>query len=148
MKTITTTLGNAVIGFNNFNEAEAYALKNNGEVRAFSKKAGETMYKAGEIRFEAFTVEADDFEGEVANIVTKEYAEQYYNEEVAFLKNEIEEEELSEAIKKVEEIRNAAEAMDDDMQIVVFTNGYWEKTTRTTMEWSCDSTLYVIGVLA
>lgn len=138
----------AIIGFDNYEQAEELAEKNNLSVEVFIKRDGNDFwFRTGNKTYEAFERESADF-GEGCDTYTKEDAEDYYANEVEGMLSDFEDlDELSAFVDSRKAIYAAIKNLKDNELLVVCDGEVCDTVQQTTMSYNNDSRTYAIGLI-
>lgn len=138
----------AVIGFNNYEQAEELAEKNNLSVEIFTKRNGNDFwFRTGNKAYEAFERESADY-GEDCTTYTKEDVEKYYANEIEGMLSDFEDlDELSAFVDSHKAIYAALKNLKDGELLIVCNGEVCDTVQQTTMSYSNDSHMYAIGLI-
>ena len=138
----------AIIGFDNFEQAEELAEKNNLSVEIFTKRNGNDFwFRTGNKAYEAFERESADY-GEDCTTYTKEDVEKYYTNEIEGMLSDFEDlDELSAFVDSHKAIYAALKNLKDGELLVVCNGEVCDTVQQTTMSYSNDSRMYAIGLI-
>ncbi len=141
-------LRKAIIGFENFEEAEKIANEYNLSIEIFTKRDGQQLYyRTGNKAYEPFKNSADNY-GDNYDGFTVEDIDNFYEEEV---KPRIEEfdnfDDLSTFIENKKEIFEKLELLDEDEMIITCEGRYHETVPKASMSCCFDTTTKVIGLI-
>lgn len=138
----------AIIGFDNYEQAEELAEKNNLSVEVFTKRNGNDFwFRTGNKAYEAFERESADY-GEGCDTYTKEDVEDYYANEVEGMLSEFEDlDELSAFVDSHKAIYSALKNLKDGELLVVRDGEVCDTVQQTTMCYNNDSRMYAIGLI-
>lgn len=137
----------ALIGFDNFTQAERVAKKYGGEIRKLHKRVGWQLWEDQGWENEPIRPHGDMY-GEDYGTIYKMTKEEFYRDEVAPRLDDIGN--LNDLYSFVEgKIRlwREIDCMDDDEVIITYYGDYYETWKQEEMEWSHDTHKYVIGVV-
>ena len=138
----------AIIGFDNYEQAEELAEKNNLSVEVFTKCDGNDFwFRTGNKAYEAFERESADY-GEDCTTYTKEDVEKYYANEIEGMLSEFEDlDELSAFVDSHKAIYAALKNLKDGELLIVCNGEVCDTVQQTTMSYSNDSHMYAIGLI-
>lgn len=138
----------AIIGFDNFKQAEELAEKNNLSVEIFTKHNGNDFwFRTGNKAYEAFERVSADY-GEDCETYTKEDVEDYYANEVEGMLSDFEDlDELSAFVDSRKAIYAAIKKLKDGELLVVRDGEVCDTVQQTTMCYNNDSRMYAIGLI-
>lgn len=142
-------LSEAIIGMQDFEEAEKLAEKYGLKIVTLHTKGGWQFYEVKTVNTSGpLEIRAEDY-GDDCCFYEGGTEEEYYNEVVCErLKDGFKNfEELQEYIKEQEEIIEAIESALDYEYVVTYRNTYYETIEKKQMEWSHDCHTYVIGLV-
>ena len=139
----------AVIGFNNYEQAEELAEKNNLSVEVFTKRNGNDFwFRTGNKAYEAFERESADY-GEDCTTYTKEDVEKYYANEIEGMLSDFEDlDELSAFVDSHKAIYAALKNLKDGELLIVCNGEVCDTVQQTTMSYENDSRMYAIGLIS
>lgn len=138
----------AIIGFDNYEQAAELAEKNNLSVEIFTKRDGNDFwFRTGNKAYEAFERESADY-GEDCTTYTKEDVEDYYANEVEGMLSDFEDlDELSAFVDSRKAIFAAIKNLKDGELLVVCNGEVCDTVQQTTMSYSNDNRMYAIGLI-
>lgn len=138
----------AIIGFDNYEQAEELAEKNNLSVEVFIKRDGNDFwFRTGNKAYEAFERESADY-GEDCTTYTKEDVEKYYTNEIEGMLSDFEDlDELSAFVDSHKAIYAALKNLKDGELLIVCNGEVCDTVQQTTMSYSNDSHMYAIGLI-
>lgn len=137
----------ALIGFNDYEEAEEFASEHDLQTYILHKRDGWQLWERKNPAYEPFNISAEDY-GDNYNVFKADELEGYYEHEVKpCLENFDNIEALKDFIEDQEEIMNELERCDDDEAIVTYRSEYYDTIKVKSMEWYHDTHSYVIGVM-
>lgn len=138
----------AIIGFDNFEQVEELAEKNNLTVEIFSKRDGNDFwFRTDNKAYEAFERESADY-GEGCETYTKEDVEKYYANEIEGMLSEFEDlDELSAFVDSHKAIYSALKNLKDGELLIVCNGEVCDTVQKTTMSYNNDSCTYAIGLI-
>lgn len=141
-------LHNAVIGFEDFEEAQSIANEYGLELAILRKRDGWQLWERTGTAYGA--LDLTDFFTDDHNFFTKRDAENYYNEYVRPYLMDFENiEELAEFVKKQSEIMEELIYSDDDEMVVTYCGKYYDTLPREAMQYNdtLDGCTYAIGLV-
>lgn len=140
-------LKNAVIGFETFEEAEAYAADNEMEVQMFYRRDGWQLWERKGAVYEAIKVRVEDF-GDDYQALTEQDQEDFYEEWVKPAIDDCDSiDELKKVITDLEEIQDKLLLIDETQLVLVRGNQYEQTLDKFVMEYTYDVHHYVIGCI-
>ena len=139
-------LGNALIDFDTFEEAQKFADANDTEVCLFHQRDGWHSWENQGTIYRPLT-DSDLFDnmGENYYPYTKE-DEANYRERIAEMSEDESLEDIKQAIENLIELKEEAEKAGEDMIVIVYENRYYETIDRVMMSCNHDTHQYAIGV--
>lgn len=139
----------AIIGFDNYEQAEELAEKNNLSVEVFTKRNGNDFwFRTGNKAYEAFERESADY-GEDCTTYTKEDVEKYYTNEIEGMLSDFEDlDELSAFVDSHKAIYAALKNLKDGELLIVCNGEVCDTVQQTTMSYENDSRMYAIGLIS
>lgn len=144
-----SNLKNAIIGFNNFKQAEEIAEKYNLEITSFNKKDGwELWYRTNSYISTPFTNSSDDY-GDNYSEVRKMDEEEFIDREVLhfFSGNVIESfDEIESFLSAKKEIWKHVDLMETDEIVITYEGNYYDTIKKESMYFYHDTKHFVIGV--
>lgn len=138
----------ALIGFDNFDDAERVAELYNLRITTFFKRDGWQLWERNSnTTYSAMNISADYY-GDDYNMFCEADEKTYYEEEVKpFLQDFEDFEELQNFLNEMKEVFVNIQNITED-EIVITRNGcFYEIIEHTTMQWSHDTKTYAIGVI-
>lgn len=138
----------ALIGFDDFAEAERIAEEYNLRITTFFKRDGWQLWERNSnTTYSAMNISADDYGDDYRSFCAAEEATYYADEVKPFLSDFEDFDELQEFLNEREEVFENIQDLTED-EIVITCNGrFYEIVEHTTMQWSHDTKNYAIGVI-
>ena len=138
----------ALIGFNNFEQAEALAHEYDLDVMVFTRRSGwHYWYRTGQQPFGPFERSSEDF-GDGFDTYGKSDLETFFEDEVQSQVECFENfQSLREFLDKQEKIFNEIKKLGEDELVVTCDCCYYDTIKKTTMEYSYDTVHYAIGLV-
>lgn len=137
----------ALIGFASFKDVEAFAQEHGLDIMMFHRRDGWQLWERKGVAYEPMTITQDDY-GDGYDVINKERAKDYYNNEVKpFLQDFDNIEDLKTFIAEQYDIIDELDRMNDDEAIITYYGEYWNTIEPKCIEWGFDTHNYVIGVI-
>lgn len=163
LQVITTTTGmngypqslkKAIIGFEDFEQAEKLAEEYHLDIEVFTKRDGWDLWsRGGDSAYDAFERSADDY-GENYQQFSADMSQDDFLQQVgaASYIDELADEEdgldrIEEYIKGLRELYDEIAIADDDEIVIAEGDEYVETIKEKTMQYSYDTKHYVIGLI-
>lgn len=138
----------ALIGFNTWEEAEAFAEENGLILCELHKRDGWQLWGRGNQVIEPFNITYEDY-GDNYDVIGKDRASSYYEEEIKPIISEFDSlDDLEDFIDKKRVVVDELENMEDDEAVVTYCGVYDSTIKPKCMEWGFDTHNYVIGAMA
>lgn len=140
----------AYIGFDTYEEAEQFAVANDGEVHEFHKMDGWQLWERIGRAYEPMIVTEEDYGNGYEFVsdtrVWLNEQKERLTELVGNLKpNNFED--IRKELDRLEEICDYIESLDKGEVVVLNDGEYWETISPVNLRWENDSHIYEIGVL-
>lgn len=141
----------AIVGFNNFDEAQKIADEYGLQIEQFTKKNGWQLWvRTGDTAYEPFENDSSDYGDDY-----QEYSSSEFEDESEFFEKEVKElltscESLDEAeaiLSSQKELWENIEQSEDDEIIISCSGRYYETIKKKTMSFHHDSNTKIIGVI-
>lgn len=141
-------LRGAIIGFDNYGEAEKLARKYGLRITTLYRKDGWDLYERnGDTTYGPMEISAEDY-GDDYSLMSAEDCEDFYENEVKPFLDAMESfDDLKAFISKEEELFEKLKSLDDGQVAVLRCGEYYETIGRELMKWSHDGKTWVIGVM-
>ena len=139
----------AVIGFDDFGEAEEFANRHGGVLVILYQKNGWDLWQLKGIATEPFTISAEDF-GEEYTAWSYKEKDEWWEHEKFFIKDRIDKLDADEFIRWGERIDKICEGFDSmyDGELLLLHNGQFDCIVKQfVVRHSYDSQTYIIGVM-
>ena len=143
-----SNLKGAIIGFENFKQAEEIAEKYNLEISCFEKKDGwHFYYRTGANMYQAFTNSSSDY-GDNYSEIPKIDEEDFIENEVRwFLEDNLKSfEQIESFLSAKKEIWKEVDKMEEDEIVITYEGNYYETIKKESMYFYHDTKHFVIGV--
>lgn len=143
-----SNLKKAIIGFENFKQAEEIAEKYNLEITSFEKKDGwDLWYRTNSSIYEPFSNSSEDYGDNYSQLYKMDEEDFIENEVKFFFDNNIESFEQIEAfLSAKKEIWNHICKMEDDEIVIAHEGNYYETIKKESMYFYYDTKHFVIGL--
>lgn len=147
-------LKKAIIGFENFEQAEKLAEEYHLDIEIFTKRDGWQLWSRDNNRaYDAFERSAEDY-GENYQQFSADMSQDDFLQQVGATSyiDELADEEdgldrIEEYIKNLRELYTEIEIADDDEIVIAESDVYVETIKKKTMQYSYDTKNYVIGLI-
>jgi PAS domain-containing protein len=137
----------AIVGFDNFAQAEALAKEYDLRIVTLHKRDGWEWWTRGDNAYEPLRPTANWYGDDSSEFTSCDY-DNYFAEEVRpTLEYTQNLEELEELIKRHREIMEEIQAADEDQLVIVCDGYYYETIDKEVMQWSYDTHNYIIAIL-
>lgn len=137
----------ALIGFDSFEDADAFAQEHGLQTMVFHKRDGWQLYQRGTIATEAFNLSADNY-GDDYEMFTPDVLAGYYENEVKPCLGDFNNmDELADFIEQQQKIMDELEMCDEGDAVITYCGKWYDTIKVKTMEWYHDSRRDVIGVI-
>lgn len=153
---IETTSGNngypqdlkpALIGFNDYEEAEEFAQEHGLQTYIFHKRDGWQLWQRSKPAYEPMTITSDDY-GDDYNMFTHDELDDYFGNEVKPRLDDFDNmEELKKFLNNQEEIMDELDRCNENEAVITYCGDYYDTVKVKSIEWSHDTHHYVIGVM-
>ena len=140
----------AIIGFDNFDQAQEIANENDLSIEVFTKKDGwQLWYRTGNSAYKEFEIDSSFYGEDYLELEAGMDEEDFFNEEIEpFILDCNNFDELDKFIENKKEIFGAIQAAAKN-EVVLVHNGYYFETIKTTsMEFYHDTNHSAIGLIA
>lgn len=156
LKFIETTSGNngypldlmpALIGFENFDDAEEFAQEHGLQTYIFHKRDGWQLWQRSKPAYEPMTITSDDY-GDDYNMVTPYELDGYYENEVKPRLDSFDDiDSLKNFVDEQESIMDELDRCNENEAVITYCGDYYDTVKVKSIEWSHDTHHYVIGVM-
>ena len=137
----------ALIGFNDYEEAEEFAQEHGLQTYIFHKRDGWQLWQRSKPAYEPMTITSDDY-GDDYNMFTHDELDDYFGNEVKPRLDDFDNmEELKKFLNDQEEIMNELERCNENEAVITYCGDYYDTVKVKSIEWSHDTHNYVIGVM-
>lgn len=137
----------ALIGFNDYEDAEEFAQEHDLQTYVFHKRYGWQLWQRSKPAYEPMTITSDDY-GDDYNMFTHDELDDYFGNEVKPRLDDFDNmEELKKFLNEQEEIMNELERCDENEAVITYCGDYYDTVKVKSIEWSHDTHNYVIGVM-
>jgi hypothetical protein len=134
------------VGFETYEEAEAFSEIHGGDIVRGTRRAGESSYKLRDRAFEAFSIRLEDIDGEFESLYNRGEEDLFKAEAVEYME-ELLGEVPDEIRSRIESLHERISSLGDNEQLAILANlEYSEVHPIQTMRFFKDSNEYVIGV--
>ncbi len=142
-------LRNAIIGFDNFDEAKTLATKYGLRITTFFKKDGWQLWnRTGNITYRPMHITSSDYGDDYTHYSCSDAILFYENEVQPFLENFDNLDDLTKFIQEKQELLDEIKSIDDCQIIIACCGRCYDIIDRELMEWSYNTKNYVIGVIS
>ena len=139
-------VGNALIGFETFDEAESCAEKYGLKLDEFMKKDGWDLWcRCSCIPSEELTITEDDY-GDDYWMVGPNDREEYINRIKEDIQDATDFENIESIVSNAKEVLDEMEDLDDNENLVLYRLKFYEKVPVHTMRKTVDTRTYVLGL--
>ena len=137
----------ALIGFNDYEEAEDFAREHGLQTYSFHKRDGWQLWERKNPAYEPMIITSDDY-GDDYNMFTHNELENYYENEVKPCLEDFDNmDDIKDFLNDEEEIMDELERCHDDEAVITYCGRYYDTIKVKTIEWGHDTHNYVIGVM-
>lgn len=137
----------ALIGFNDYEEAEEFAQEHGLQTYIFHKRDGWQLWQRSKPAYEAMTITSDDY-GDDYNMFTHDELDDYFDNEVKPRLDDFDNmEELKKFLNNQEEIMDELDRCNENEAVITYCGDYYDTVKVKSIEWSHDTHNYVIGVM-
>lgn len=153
---IETTSGNngypqdlkpALIGFNDYEEAEEFAQEHGLQTYIFHKRDGWQLWQRSKPAYEPMIISAENY-GDDYNMFTHDELDDYFGNEVKPRLDDFDNmEELKKFLNNQEEIMDELDRCNENEAVITYCGDYYDTVKVKSIEWSHDTHNYVIGVM-
>jgi hypothetical protein len=139
----------AIIGFDNFEDAEKLAEEFGLEIQIFTKKDGQQLYsRTGNRAYEPLKNSCEDYGDNYSQFGYGITEEEFFNEEVKDVLNTFDNfEELQNFINDKKEIFKEIERAEEGQLVITQMGRYYETIQKESMHFYHDTKTWVIGVI-
>lgn len=138
----------ALIGFDNFEEAERIAEEYNLRITTFFKRDGWKLWERNlDTTHSAMNITADDYGDDYRSFCAAEEKTYFEDEVKPFLSDFEDFEELQEFLNKRKEVFENIQKLTEDEIVITRDGRFYKIVEHTTMQWSHDTKTYAIGVI-
>ena len=137
----------ALIGFNDYKEAEEFAIENGLETYIFHKRDGWQLWERCNPAHYPFSVSAEDYGDNYNMFLASERTEYFDNEVKPCLENFDNIEDLKTFVNEQESIMDELDRCNEDEAVITYCGEYYDTIKVKSMEWYHDTHKYVIGVM-
>lgn len=141
-------LRGAVVGFDNYGEAEKLAREHGLRITTLYRKDGWNLYeRKGNTAYGPLEISASDY-GDDYTLMSQADCEDFYENEVKPFLEEMESfDDLKTFISGKEELYEKLEGLNDGQQVILRCGEYYETIGCELMQWSHDGKTWIIGVV-
>lgn len=137
----------ALIGFNDYEEAEEFAQEHGLQTYIFHKRDGWQLWQRSKPAYEPMTITSDDY-GDDYNMFTNDELDDYFGNEVKPRLDDFDNmEELKKFLNNQEEIMDELDRCNENEAVITYCGDYYDTVKVKSIEWSHDTHNYVIGVM-
>lgn len=137
----------ALIGFNDYEEAEEFAQEHGLQTYIFHKRDGWQLWQRSKPAYEPMTITSDDY-GDDYNMFTHDELDDYFGNEVKPRLDDFDNmEELKKFLNNQEEIMDELDRCNENEAVITYCGDYYDTVKVKSIEWSHDTHHYVIGVM-
>lgn len=137
----------ALIGFNDYEEAEEFAQEHGLQTYIFHKRDGWQLWQRSKPAYEPMTITSDDY-GDDYNMFTHDELDDYFDNEVKPRLDDFDNmEELKKFLNNQEEIMDELDRCNENEAVITYCGDYYDTVKVKSIEWSHDTHNYVIGVM-
>ena len=137
----------ALIGFNDYEEAEEFAQEHGLQTYIFHKRDGWQLWQRSKPAYEPMTITSDDY-GDDYNMFTHDELDGYFGNEVKPRLDDFDNmEELKKFLNNQEEIMDELDRCNENEAVITYCGDYYDTVKVKSIEWSHDTHNYVIGVM-
>jgi len=137
----------ALIGFNDYEEAEEFAQEHGLQTYIFHKRDGWQLWQRSKPAYEPMTITSDDY-GDDYNMFTHDELDDYFGNEVKPRLDDFDNmEELKKFLNNQEEIMDELDRCNENEAVITYCGDYYDTVKVKSIEWSHDTHNYVIGVM-
>lgn len=134
------------VGFDTYEEAEAFSEIHGGDIVRGTRRAGESSYKLRDRAYEAFYISIEDIDGEFESLYKRGEEALFEAEAVEYMEDLLGEV-PNEIRSRIESLHERISSLGDNEQLAILANlEYSEVHPIQTMRFFKDSNEYVIGV--
>lgn len=137
----------ALIGFNDYEEAEEFAQEHGLQTYIFHKRDGWQLWQRSKPAYEPMIISAEDY-GDDYNMFTNDELDDYFGNEVKPRLDDFDNmEELKKFLNNQEEIMDELDRCNENEAVITYCGDYYDTVKVKSIEWSHDTHNYVIGVM-
>ena len=137
----------ALIGFNDYEEAEEFAQEHGLQTYIFHKRDGWQLWQRSKPAYEPMTITSDDY-GDDYNMFTHDELDDYFGNEVKPRLDDFDNmEELKKFLNNQEEVMDELDRCNENEAVITYCGDYYDTVKVKSIEWSHDTHNYVIGVM-
>lgn len=137
----------ALIGFNDYEEAEEFAQEHGLQTYIFHKRDGWQLWQRSKPAYEPMTITSDDY-GDDYNMVSPDELDDYYENEVKPRLDSFDDiDSLKNFVDEQESIMDELDRCNENEAVITYCGDYYDTVKVKSIEWSHDTHHYVIGVM-
>jgi hypothetical protein len=137
----------ALIGFNDYEEAEEFAQEHGLQTYIFHKRNGWQLWQRSKPAYEPMTITSDDY-GDDYNMFTHDELDGYFDNEVKPRLDSFDDiESLKTFVDEQEIIMEELDLCNENEAVITYCGDYYDTVKVKSIEWSHDTHHYVIGVM-